>query len=379
VELAVWALRLRVWDYFTRPVQIDDLISSFARLSKLSTATCTRKDDCWAMQPPSCSEPRPCGTKAKQLSTAPATSYIRQHLDNKISLDIVARLCGMSKSHFSRSFKNDQGITFQDYLSQRRMESALELLKDSDLQITQVALAVGFAELSNFTRTFQRHVGMSPSYYRKAITPELLQDGDGQVQSVKFPKANPNPVLSVGADGMPEFVNPAASYLLKEIGLQEVANILPIKHTKLVKQCRETGIPMSEERRIAGRTIVWSYCPVDDGDTVHLYGNDVSDYLVDRLGAKGVALKSPQPVLSSEWDGIPQFVNPATSQLLEELQLENVEDILPPNHKGLVKACMKTSTPLTEKHSTGGRTIVWSYHPTNNNNEIYIYGQTVSG
>ncbi|MEE8429248.1 MAG: hypothetical protein V3S33_07085, partial [Gammaproteobacteria bacterium] len=180
-------------------------------------------------------------------------------------------------------------------------------------------------------------------------------------------------------DGIPQFVNPAASYLVKEIGLRKIENILPIKHTELVRQCRKTGIPMSEERRIAGRTLVWSYCPMDDGDTVHLYGNDVSDYLSDHLGAKGLALKSPHPVLSSERDGVPQFTNPAISRLLEELGLENVEDILPPNHKGLVKACLKSSTPLAEKHSTAGRTIVWSYHPTNNNNEIYIYGQEVSG
>ncbi|MEE8342975.1 MAG: response regulator transcription factor [Gammaproteobacteria bacterium] len=379
VELAVWALRLRVWDYFTKPVGIDDLIASFAGLPKLSMADCSHKDDCWAMQPPSCLELQPYKTTAKKLSTALATSYIRQHLDSKISLDIVAKLCGMSRSHFSRSFKNDHGITFQEFIAQQRMDRALALLKDSDLQITQVAFAAGFAELSNFTRTFQRHIGMSPSYYRKAITSERLQNVDGQAQTVKFPKANPNPVLSVGPDGIPQFVNPAASYLVKEIGLQKVDNILPIKHTELVRQCRETGIPMSEERRIAGRTIVWSYCPMDDGDTVHLYGNDVSDYIVGKSNTESLSTANPIPVVSSERDGVPRYVNPATSQLLEELKLKNVEDILPPNHKALVRACIKTNMPLAEEYNTAGRTIVWSYRPTNNNDVIYIYGQTVSG
>ncbi len=379
MELAIWALRLRVWDYFTKPVGIDELVNSIAGLPEMKPGTCKHGGDYWAIQPLDLPESRSFGTTIKKIPTALATTYVREHLDKKISLEIVSKLCGMSKSHFSRSFKNDHGITFQNYLAQQRIDRALALLKDSDMQVTQVAFAVGFTELSNFTRTFQRHIGMSPSYYRKAITSRLLQIKDRRSQSTKFPKANPNPVLSVGPDGLPDFVNPAASYLLKEIGLENVEYILPTNHRVLVKTSLDTNMPMSEERRIAGRTIVWSYCPIDDSETVHLYGNDVSDYVSDSPGVESISRESTNPVLSLEPDGEPRFMNSATCQLLEELKLENIEEILPSNHTSLLKACLKTSTPLAEECRAAGRTIIWSYHPANSNDVIYVYGQEVSG
>ena len=379
VEMAVWALRLRVWDYFTKPLEIDGLISSFMGLPEPGPDSCRHRDDCRAMQPLGLlPEFCPHEIIPKKVPTALATTYVREHLDKKVSLEIVAKLCGMSRSHFSRSFRSNYGITFQKFLAQQRIDKALTLLKDPDLQITQVAFAVGFAELSSFTRTFQRHIGMSPSCYRKAITSQLLQYKDGRNQSTGFPKANPNPVLSVGPDGMPQYINPAASHLLKEIGLQNVEYILPTNHRMLVKNCLETRTPMSEERKIAGRTIVWSYCPIDDNETVHLYGNDIYEHLSDSPGVNRFYRENPDPVLSLEQDGVAHFVNPATLRLLEELELENIEDILPLNHKSLVKACLKTSTPLAEECSATGRTIVWSYYPTNNSDSIYIYSREIS-
>jgi len=170
VEMVVWALRLRVWDYFIKPVDIGDLIESFACLPRPGANNRRRKGDCWTTQPSGLSESRQSQASVKTTSIAKAASYIRQHLDKKISLQVVAELCCMSKSHFSRSFKSTRGVTFQEFIAQQRMDKALALLRDSDIQITQVAFAVGFGELSNFTRTFQRHIGMSPSYYRKTMT-----------------------------------------------------------------------------------------------------------------------------------------------------------------------------------------------------------------
>jgi hypothetical protein len=67
---------------------------------------------------------------------------------------------------------------------------------------------------------------------------------------------------------------------------------------------------------------------------------------------------NPNPVLSSRIDGVLQFVNPATLQLLRDLGLERVEDILPDNHKELVRNCQKTGTRLTKERNTRGRTLV---------------------
>ena len=94
---------------------------------------------------------------------------MRQHLESKISVETVSQRCGMSKSHFSRSFKKEHGITFQDFLIQQRINKAVGLLKNTDLHVTQIAFSVGYCELSNFTSTFQRIIGASPSSFRKSL------------------------------------------------------------------------------------------------------------------------------------------------------------------------------------------------------------------
>ena len=110
------------------------------------------------------------------MSTGCAVNYVRQHLDSKITVDNVASRCGMSKSHFSRTFKKEHDITFQDFLIQQRMNKAVKMLKNSDLHVTQIALAVGYGELSNFTSTFQRTIGIRPSSFRKALMPNHFKN-----------------------------------------------------------------------------------------------------------------------------------------------------------------------------------------------------------
>ena len=61
-------------------------------------------------------------------------------------------------------------------LIQQRMKKAVEFLKSSDLHVTQIALAVGYCELSNFTSTFQRTIGIRPSSFRKAIMPKAFSN-----------------------------------------------------------------------------------------------------------------------------------------------------------------------------------------------------------
>jgi AraC-like DNA-binding protein len=59
------------------------------------------------------------------------------------------------------------GITPVTYLNRYRLLQARELLENTDMKITQIALAVGFSESAHFTRTFQREVGVSPRAYRR--------------------------------------------------------------------------------------------------------------------------------------------------------------------------------------------------------------------
>jgi AraC-like DNA-binding protein len=90
-------------------------------------------------------------------------------LAGKISLQEVAKACGLSVSHFSRAFRMSTGLAPHAWLLQARVEAAKEMLRQGDTPLSSIALICGFADRSHFTTVFRRRVGLSPSYWRKAI------------------------------------------------------------------------------------------------------------------------------------------------------------------------------------------------------------------
>lgn len=96
-----------------------------------------------------------------------AALWIEANADQIISLDIVAREAGLSPYHFLRVFANTLGVTPHQYLLRARLRRASHLLVDAERSVTDVALEAGFNDLSNFIRTFQRAVGMSPRRFRR--------------------------------------------------------------------------------------------------------------------------------------------------------------------------------------------------------------------
>jgi YesN/AraC family two-component response regulator len=96
-----------------------------------------------------------------------AVAFIDAHLDTDLSLDQVAREAGMSKFHFCRHFKSETGLTFREYLAQRRIARAAELLSKGNRAVSEVYLDVGFKDLSHFGRVFRKITGQAPSRYRR--------------------------------------------------------------------------------------------------------------------------------------------------------------------------------------------------------------------
>ncbi|MBT2322009.1 helix-turn-helix transcriptional regulator [Variovorax paradoxus] len=78
----------------------------------------------------------------------------------------LAQVSGVSEAHFARSFKQAFGIPPHRYLLTRRIERAMALLRESDLSITEIAFATGWASLGTFGRTFRDIAGDSPSAIR---------------------------------------------------------------------------------------------------------------------------------------------------------------------------------------------------------------------
>ena len=84
------------------------------------------------------------------------------------SLDVsaLARVAHVSPAHFSRQFRATFGETPHRYLQRRRVERAMELLRETDRSVTEICLDVGFNSLGTFSRVFREVVGESPSGYR---------------------------------------------------------------------------------------------------------------------------------------------------------------------------------------------------------------------
>ena len=85
-----------------------------------------------------------------------------------VSLERMAREAGLSPFHFLRLFAKVLGVTPHQYLVRSRLRRAARLLADDERSITEVALNVGFEDLSNFVRTFRRAAGVSPRRFRQA-------------------------------------------------------------------------------------------------------------------------------------------------------------------------------------------------------------------
>src|SRR5438477_2174414 len=83
-----------------------------------------------------------------------------------LDVPTLARVAHVSAAHFSRQFRSTFGETPYRYLQRRRIERAMELLRETDLPVTEVCLDVGFTSLGTFSRTFRAVVGESPSEYR---------------------------------------------------------------------------------------------------------------------------------------------------------------------------------------------------------------------
>ena len=107
------------------------------------------------------------GDQAELVQLLPAIDYVSKHYRRRITTEELATACGISASHFMRSFKQSLKMTAQGFVEQVRMHHATELLKKCTLSITQVALDCGFYDHSAFVKRFKKFTGKTPLKYRR--------------------------------------------------------------------------------------------------------------------------------------------------------------------------------------------------------------------
>jgi AraC-like DNA-binding protein len=105
---------------------------------------------------------------------ATAALWIDAHAGQAIELGAMASAAGLSRFHFLRLFSRVLGVTPHQYLVRARLRRAARLLAQEEIPVTEVAYAAGFADLSNFVRTFHRGAGISPGGFRRAARGDRL-------------------------------------------------------------------------------------------------------------------------------------------------------------------------------------------------------------
>lgn len=97
-----------------------------------------------------------------------AKELIASHLGDDLSVSRIAQECALSRSHFSRAFKQTTGVAPHTWLLQMRVERAKALLLATPLTgLSRIAQECGFADQPHFTRVFTRLIGVTPSVWRR--------------------------------------------------------------------------------------------------------------------------------------------------------------------------------------------------------------------
>ncbi len=115
---------------------------------------------------------------------APAFQFIDTHYRQSIYLDDVAQAAGYSPAYLTHLCQNHTGRTVKQWITQRRMTKAHQLLKSTAYSIRQVAEETGYADAGYFTRQFRKLYGLTPKAWREQLTPQSVTIVTKQTNSV---------------------------------------------------------------------------------------------------------------------------------------------------------------------------------------------------
>lgn len=105
---------------------------------------------------------QPKGGKLTAQALARVDEYVAGHIGGEVTLDALASLTGLSRYHFIRAFSGSRGRTPYQFVIEKRIERARQLLTEQEMPVATVAQQVGFKSASRFIQAFRRIVGMTP-------------------------------------------------------------------------------------------------------------------------------------------------------------------------------------------------------------------------
>ena len=90
---------------------------------------------------------------------------IHDKYPTRLSLNDISEQCKMSCTYLNVNFKNETGYTFNDYLNRYRIQKAVDLLRESEYKIYEIAEMVGFSDYKYFIKVFKKYIGCSPARF----------------------------------------------------------------------------------------------------------------------------------------------------------------------------------------------------------------------
>jgi AraC-like DNA-binding protein len=169
-ELAVWAMRSSVWEYMVLPLSTTEkkrYLAAVVQLCELRrNANGQGKSSQIDHSPTLPDSIRLTSGHQKHQALNSVMLYIEQHFRDSIDQRDLAQRCGMTTFRFSRLFKEANGLGFTDYILDKRMNFAKDLLDNSQMPITSIGYEAGFKDPSYFARAFKQFANCTPSEYR---------------------------------------------------------------------------------------------------------------------------------------------------------------------------------------------------------------------
>ncbi|MFZ6724354.1 helix-turn-helix domain-containing protein [Undibacterium sp. MH2W] len=108
-------------------------------------------------------------TTEPQYRLRSITSWMEEHLAEALSLSQLAERAGVSEYHFNRWFKRTIGLPPSQYQIALRLDRAKRLLRETNLDLIDIANEVGYVNASDFARLFRKASGMTPNDYRQSL------------------------------------------------------------------------------------------------------------------------------------------------------------------------------------------------------------------
>lgn len=94
------------------------------------------------------------------------TAYLDAHFAESVGLEDLAERFYLNPTYVSRIFRRVTGTTYTEYLTKRRLQAAIALLRTTDKKVSEIAAATGFHSDNHFCKIFRRHTGVSPNTFR---------------------------------------------------------------------------------------------------------------------------------------------------------------------------------------------------------------------